>query len=136
MIVLVVFMLVCVRIAHLSTSTARIGARFRDFVRSSAGATTQTPLRPVVLLLVFLLFLAEVAGFDSVLGAFAAGFVLRVFFPDGSDELETRLRPLATAFIPAFFVISGAGIDLSAALADHSPTLPFIGLLIAVRGFL
>lgn len=134
-IVLVVFMLVCVRIAHLSTSTARIGARFRDFVRSSAGATAQTPLRLVVLLLVFLLFLAEVAGFDSVLGAFAAGFVLRVFFPDGSDELETRLEAIGNGFlIPAFFVISGAGIDLSAALADPGLLFLFIGLLIAVRG--
>lgn len=134
-IVLVVFMLVCVRIAHLSTSTARIGARFRDFVRSSAGATTQTPLRLVVLLLVFLLFLAEVAGFDSVLGAFAAGFVLRVFFPDGSDELETRLEAIGNGFlIPAFFVISGAGIDLSAALAGPGLLFLFIGLLIAVRG--
>lgn len=134
-IVLVVFMLVCVRIAHLSTSTARIGARFRDFVRSSAGATTQTPLRLVVLLLVFLLFLAEVAGFDSVLGAFAAGFVLRVFFPDGSDELETRLEAIGNGFlIPAFFVISGAGIDLSAALADPGLLFLFFGLLIAVRG--
>lgn len=134
-IVLVVFMLVCVRIAHLSTSTARIGARFRDFVRSSAGATTQTPLRLVVLLFVFLLFLAEVAGFDSVLGAFAAGFVLRVFFPDGSDELETRLEAIGNGFlIPAFFVISGAGIDLSAALADPGLLFLFIGLLIAVRG--
>lgn len=134
-VVLVVFMLVCVRIAHLSTSTARIGARFRDFVRSSAGASTQTPLRLVVLLLVFLLFLAEVAGFDSVLGAFAAGFVLRVFFPDGSDELETRLEAIGNGFlIPAFFVISGAGIDLSAALADSGLPFLFIGLLIAVRG--
>ena len=132
---LVVFMLVCLRIAHLSTSTARIGARFRDFVRSSAGATTQTPLRLVVLLLVFLLFLAEVAGFDSVLGAFAAGFVLRVFFSDGSDELETRLEAIGNGFlIPAFFVISGAGIDLSAALADPGLLFLFIGLLIAVRG--
>lgn len=134
-VVLVVFMLVCVRIAHLSTSTARIGARFRDFVRSSAGASTQTPLRLVVLLLVFLLFLAEVTGFDSVLGAFAAGFVLRVFFPDGSDELETRLEAIGNGFlIPAFFVISGAGIDLSAALADSGLLFLFIGLLIAVRG--
>ena len=134
-VVLVVFMLVCVRIAHLSTSTARIGARFRDFVRSSAGASTQTPLRLVVLLLVFLLFLAEVAGFDSVLGAFAAGFVLRVFFPDGSDELETRLEAIGNGFlISAFFVISGAGIDLSAALADSGLLFLFIGLLIAVRG--
>lgn len=134
-VVLVVFMLVCVRIAHLSTSTARIGARFRDFVRSSAGASTQTPLRLVVLLLVFLLFLAEVAGFDSVLGAFAAGFVLRVFFPDGSKDLEDRLEAIGNGFlIPAFFVISGAGIDLSAALADPGLLFLFIGLLIVVRG--
>lgn len=133
--VLVVFLLVCVRIAHLSASTARLGARFRDFVRSSSGSSTQTPLRLVVLLLVFLLFLAKVFGFDSVLGAFAAGFVLRVFFPDGSEDLEMRLEAIGNGFlIPAFFVISGAGIDLSAAFADPGLLFLFIGLLVAVRG--
>ena len=133
--VLVAFLFVCVRIARLSTSTARIGARFRDFVRSSAGASTQTPLRLVVLLLVFLVFLAEVAGFDAVLGAFAAGFVLRVFSPDGNRELEERIEAIGNGFlIPAFFVISGAGIDLSAAFSDPGLLFLFIGLLVAVRG--
>ena len=133
--VLVAFLFVCVRIARLSTSTARIGARFRDFVRSSAGSSTQTPLRLVVLLLVFLVFLAEVAGFDAVLGAFAAGFVLRVFSPDGNRELEERLEAIGNGFlIPAFFVISGAGIDLSAAFSDPGLLFLFIGLLVAVRG--
>ena len=133
--VLVAFLFVCVRIARLSTSTARIGARFRDFVRSSAGSSTQTPLRLVVLLLVFLVFLAEVAGFDAVLGAFAAGFVLRVFSPDGNRELEERIEAIGNGFlIPAFFVISGAGIDLSAAFSDPGLLFLFIGLLVAVRG--
>lgn len=133
--VLVVFLLVCARIAHLSASTARLGARFRDFVCSSSGSSTQTPLRLVVLLLVFLLFLAKVFGFDSVLGAFAAGFVLRVFFPDGSEDLEMRLEAIGNGFlIPAFFVISGAGIDLSAAFANPGLLFLFIGLLVAVRG--
>lgn len=133
--VLVAFLFVCVRIARLSTSTARIGARFRDFVRSSAGSSTQTPLRLVVLLLVFLVFLAEIAGFDAVLGAFAAGFVLRVFSPDGNRELEERIEAIGNGFlIPAFFVISGAGIDLSAAFSDPGLLFLFIGLLVAVRG--
>lgn len=133
--VLVAFLFVCVRIARLSTSTVRIGARFRDFVRSSAGSSTQTPLRLVVLLLVFLVFLAEVAGFDAVLGAFAAGFVLRVFSPDGNRELEERIEAIGNGFlIPAFFVISGAGIDLSAAFSDPGLLFLFIGLLVAVRG--
>ena len=133
--VLVAFLFVCVRIARLSTSTARIGARFRDFVRSSAGSSTQTPLRLVVLLLVFLVFLAEVAGFDAVLGAFAAGFVLRVCSPDGNRELEERIEAIGNGFlIPAFFVISGAGIDLSAAFSDPGLLFLFIGLLVAVRG--
>ena len=133
--VLVAFLFVCVRIARLSTSTARIGARFRDFVRSSAGSSTQTPLRLVVLLLVFLVFLAEVAGFDAVLGAFAAGFVLRVFSPDGNRELEERIEAIGNGFlIPAFFVISGAGIDLSAAFSDPGLLFLLIGLLVAVRG--
>ncbi len=134
-IVLVAFLLVCVRIAHLSKSTARLGARFRDFVRSGAGASTQTPLRLVVLLLVFLVFLADVFGFDSVLGAFAAGFVLRVFFPDGNEELEERIEAIGNGFlIPAFFVISGAGIDLAAALSDPGLLFLFIGLILVVRG--
>lgn len=97
--------------AHRASSRPRRAlARAFATVRSSAGATTQTPLRSVVLLLVFLLFLAEVAGFDSVLGALLLALCC-ASFPDGSDELETRLEAIGNGFlIPAFFVISGLAL--------------------------
>ncbi len=49
--------------------------------------------------------------------------------------MEARLEAIGNGFlIPAFFVISGAGIDLSAAVADPGLLFLFIGLLVAVRG--
>ncbi|MGI6229989.1 MAG: cation:proton antiporter [Tractidigestivibacter sp.] len=135
LIVLGLFFFVCIRIARLSRSTAKAGEKFRHFIASSAGSRTYTDVRLVVLLLVFLLALAAMFDLDTVLGAFAAGFVLRVFFPDGNPGLEEKLNAIGNGFlIPAFFVISGAGIDLLAAFQDPWLLLLFIGMLIAVRG--
>ena len=119
-----------------SNMTVASGANYPDALSGCyLTYVRKTPLRLVVLLLVFLVFLAEVAGFDAVLGAFAAGFVLRVFSPDGNRELEERIEAIGNGFlIPAFFVISGAGIDLSAAFSDPGLLFLFIGLLVAVRG--
>lgn len=97
-IVLVVFMLVCVRIAHLSTSTARIGARFRDFVRSSAGATTQTPLRLVVLLLVFCFSLPRWLALTPCLVPLPLALCCASSSRMAAMSWRRAWRPLATAF--------------------------------------
>ena len=64
---------------------------------------------------------------DIVLGAFAAGFVLRYVIPEGNDSLEKKLDGLAYGFlIPVFFVVSGAKINLMAVFAQPLLLVGFI----------
>ena len=54
-----------------------------------------------------------------MLGAFAAGFILRYIIPDGSKSLEMKLEGVGYGFlIPVFFVVSGAAINVRAWQAD------------------
>lgn len=131
----VAFTVVCVLLALMPRRTERWGSRLREFLRSSAGSSTQSILLFVELLLVFLLVLAKRFSLDSVLGAFAAGFVLRQLIPDGDKVLESKLDAIGSGFlIPVFFVVSGAGIDLAAVFSDPGLVVVFIALLVVVRG--
>ena len=70
-------------------------------------------------LLVRLMALASAFDLDAVLGAFAAGFVLRRLLPEGHEVLELKLDGLAFGLlIPIFFLTSGMAID-PAAVADE-----------------
>ena len=66
-------------------------------------ATGQITLRWTVILLVFLLMLAEDFGLDIVLGGFLAGVVLRRWAPGDTDSLERKLEAVSWGpFIPSF----------------------------------
>jgi Kef-type K+ transport system membrane component KefB len=105
---------------------------------SSRGHQTssQTAVRWTVVLLLFLLGLAAVFGLDAVLGAFVAGVVLRRYAPPGEGN---RLAPKIEAigfgfFIPLFFVVSGAKLDIASILENPVRLLVFFVLLLVVRG--
>ena len=69
-----------------------------------------------------------------MLGAFAAGFVLRFITPEGNVSLETKLDAIGFGFlIPLFFIVSGAKIDISAIAADPAMLVRFVALLLVVR---
>lgn len=132
---ILVFAAICVALAFAPRRAARRGSRLDAFLRSAEGDSSQSVLRLVVLLVVFLVALAEAVGLDAVLGAFAAGFVLRHVFPDGNPGLEGRLSAIGDGFlVPVFFVASGAGLDLAAAFRDLPLLLLFVALLVLVRG--
>ena len=87
-----------------------------------------------VLILVTLVAFSAVFDLDIVLGAFAAGFVLRYIIPEGNRTLETKLDGLAYGFlIPVFFTVSGAKIDLTAVAAKPVMLVGFIVALLLVR---
>lgn len=91
-------------------------------------------MRVTVLLLVGLVTLSAVFDLDIVLGAFAAGFVLRYVIPEGNDSLEKKLDGLAYGFlIPVFFVVSGAKINLMAVFAQPLLLVGFIVMLLLIR---
>ena len=98
-------------------------------------STAQTTVRITVLLLVGLCTLAEVFDLDVVLGAFAAGFILRYALPDGNRQFEEKLDGLAYGFfIPIFFVVSGMGIELTMSEQSLATIGAFLLMLVLVRG--
>lgn len=71
----------------------------------------QGVLMPAAVALAFsLALLAQVAGSATIIGAFAAGLIL-----GGTGqrrEIEEQVRPIAHLFVPVFFVVVGAQVDL------------------------
>jgi Kef-type K+ transport system membrane component KefB len=100
-----------------------------------AETTSQTTVRATVLLVVGLLLLSAELGLDAVLGAFAAGVVLRVVLPDGEPILQTKLDGLAFGFfIPVFFIDSGIRLDVVSIAEMPALLLGFFALMVVVRG--
>lgn len=103
-------------------------------MQKRADTTSQTILRAVIVLLVGLLALSSGFGLDIVLGAFAAGFILRTVFPEGHETLETKLNGIGYGFfIPLFFIVSGAKVNLAALGENPTLLVVFIFLLLLVR---
>lgn len=113
----------------------REGSKLLGLIRLGSETTGQTPVRLTVLLLVTLTALAAAFELDTVLGAFAAGFILRRALPGGDDRLESKLDGLAFGLlIPVFFVASGMGIDPGAVTRESVDLLLFVLLMLVVRG--
>jgi Kef-type K+ transport system membrane component KefB len=109
-------------LALLASVVTLVGQRFRNSTTVTAlidglsGGTVQLRVRLSVALVTCFAALAELAGLEVVLGAFFAGGILNVL--DGgmaNPKFQARLDGLGYGFlIPAFFIASGARLDLSA----------------------
>lgn len=94
------------------------------------GGTSQLPVRGAILLLLVLMVVAERFDLDVVLGAFAAGMVLRRLIAAGHPRVDEQLETIGYGLlIPVFFVVSGMGIDM-AAVADEP--LLWAGFVVAI----
>ena len=110
-------------------------SRIVDLIRLGSETTGQTTVRLTILLLVTLGAVAAVFELDSVLAAFAAGFVLRRALPGGDERLEAKLDGLAFGFlIPVFFVTSGMAIDPGAVAEEPADLAIFVLLILLIRG--
>jgi Kef-type K+ transport system membrane component KefB len=98
--------------------------------------SAQTAVRMTALLLVALLAIAEDFGLDVVLGAFIAGIITKQLVPTSEQSvLQTKVEGIAFGiFIPIFFIVSGARLDISSILANPSLLFVFFVLLLIVRG--
>jgi Kef-type K+ transport system membrane component KefB len=115
--------------------------RVGDDLRRLQDTTAQIRVRGAIVLLIAFAAVAEELGLEVILGAFAAGAVLRLA---DRDEVMThpdfRLKLEAVGFgvfIPVFFVASGIRFDLDALLDDPSnlAMVPaFLAALLVVRG--
>ena len=134
LLVLAGFALLCVVMAVIPAKSKKAGHRMFRFLTENANTTSQTLVRAVIVLLVSLVAFSAVFDLDIVLGAFAAGFVLRYIIPEGDHELERKLEGIAYGFlIPVFFVTSGAKINLASVLDQPIALVVFIITLLLVR---
>ena len=102
----------------------------------NAGATNQTVMRLVLWMLGVLMAVAAVFELDVVLGAFAAGFILRHLVPEKFGEaVEQRLDIVGySLLIPVFFVCSGMTIDPRAVVDKPWLLCVLVPLIYVVRG--
>jgi Kef-type K+ transport system membrane component KefB len=122
---------------------ARIALRARPprvlrVLQETVHTTGQTAVRSALFLLVLLVLVASDAGFEFVLGAFAAGLVvgLALDSPDGA-VVRMRLEGIGFGFlIPIYFVVTGMTFDLDSLLTVSGLALAalFLGLLLVTRG--
>lgn len=131
--ILTIFLAVSVTMAVIPVKARDAGLRLVKFVHLKAETTAQTTVRLTVMLMVGLVLLAYVFDLDVVLGAFAAGFIIRTILPTGREELEQKLDGLAFGFlIPLFFITSGAAINVAAVMeVPWALVLVVFGLLVA-----
>ncbi|WP_067812912.1 cation:proton antiporter [Nocardia inohanensis] len=97
--------------------------------------TTQLPVRLVFLLLLILMAVAETFDLDIVLGAFAAGLILRSLIAETHPEIEHSLETIGFGLlIPIFFVVSGMGIDPAAVARNPVMWIVFVLAIALARG--
>lgn len=132
--VLFAFLLIAVLCGIIPKRARQAGGHVFRFIERNADNNSQMLVRTVVLLLVTLTTVSALFDLDIVLGAFAAGFIVRYVVPEGNELLEQKLGSIAFGFfVPLFFIVSGAKIDLRAVTASPDLLVGFIALLLLVR---
>lgn len=134
---LVAFIVLAVGATLLATRarTPRVVELLRRHVESSA----QLPVRIAVVMMIGLVWVAAHLGLDVLLGAFAAGIIVRLF-TEGEHEavVASKLQAIGFGFlVPIFFVVSGMKFDLDALLDEPTTILRvpvFLALFLLVRG--
>jgi Kef-type K+ transport system membrane component KefB len=110
--------------------------RLERIIERGHTSSSQTAVRLTVLLMIALLALADVLGFDVVLGAFIAGIIVRRYLSPKSEHLvQSKVETIAFGLmVPLFFVVSGARLDIIAIIENPLMMLGFFALILAVRG--
>ncbi len=110
-----------------------------SFIERNLETSGQVPVRLTILLLFALVVVAADLGLDVILGAFAAGAILRLLLRDRElERFESKLDAVGFGLlIPFFFVTSGMALDLAALTGSTRALveLPvFLVLFLVVRG--
>jgi Na+:H+ antiporter len=88
-----------------------------------------SPLVPAFILMFALALVATWIGLAAIIGAFVAGLI--VAETEAREELEHEMRPLGLIFIPFFFAVTGAQLDLGALL---DPRVAVLAAVLAIVG--
>src|SRR6516165_6169079 len=124
---------VAIASAERSMSLSRVLRRLQD-------TTAQIRVRAAFLLMIVFTALADRVGFETILGAFAAGALVSLLDRDETTHPQFRVKLEAAGFgifIPVFFVTSGLHFDVNALFASVSTVVRiplFLLALLIVRG--
>jgi len=112
--------------------------RLLRILQDTLHTTGQVGVRASILLLAFLVFLAADAGFEFVLGAFAAGVVVGLVLDSPEGRIvRVRLEGIGFGFlVPVYFVVTGMTFDIDSLLTAGGLALAglFLVLLLVTRG--
>ena len=134
---LVAFVLLAIGCAYLAARPQP--PRVVETMQRHLGTSTQLPVRIVLLVICGLVLVASSLSLEILLGAFAAGLIVRIGFTEAqSASMRPRLESIGFGFlIPVFFVVSGMQFHIRA-LVDSPAILErvpiFLGLFLVVRG--
>lgn len=128
-------------VVGLAVFRAERSARLAVAFRRLQDTTAQIRIRGAFLLLAAVVALAEVLGLEVILGAFAAGVILRFIDRDKlltHPEFRQKLEGVGFGvFIPVFFITSGVQFDLRDLVTNSSALtrVPlFLLALLVIRG--
>jgi Kef-type K+ transport system membrane component KefB len=135
---LLLFVFVLVALLAAAVASGAVG-RSWNFIESRMDTSGQLPVRLMVLLLFALVVVAAELGLDIILGAAAAGVIVRLVLRHHEVErFESKLDAVGFGLlIPFFFITSGMEIDLDALFGSVGGLLKlplFLGLFLLVRG--
>lgn len=134
MLILLLLVALCIFLATRASRARKHETALFRFLEKKANSTSQTFVRATIFILVLLVTISAIFDLDIVLGAFAAGFVLRYIIPEGNETLEHKLNGIGYGFfIPLFFVCSGAKIDVASVISRPVVLIAFILGLILIR---
>ena len=107
----------------------------RTTIARGMHGTGQTGMRFIFWLLLALMPTAAVLDLDIVIGAFAAGFVLRAVAPPDAPFLDEKVAVVGWSFlVPVFFLTTGMGVDLGAVGANLGLLAAVVLMILLVRG--
>lgn len=86
--ILGLLVIICLWISFIANKAVEHDTRLYNFIEAKAKTTSQSMVRLTILLLILLVAFSAVFELDIVLGAFAAGFVLRYISPADNKDLE------------------------------------------------
>jgi Kef-type K+ transport system membrane component KefB len=121
---------------------ARIGIRFFKIPRvvnifnNLSQATVQIKVRGAIVILLVFVVMAESLGVELILGAFLAGMLVGLFKSPQDDSLVHKLEAFGFGlFIPIFFIVTGANLNVQALIANPQniiflPVLLVISILV------
>lgn len=115
---------------------------FSRLVTTTLHSSGQFAVRFVMLVLAAMLGLSSAFGLDTLLGAFAAGILIRLVLrgsaPEDSSKVLGRIEAMGFGFlVPLFYVVTGTEFDLDALLGSSRALLllpAFLLLFLLVRG--